>query len=179
MRLTKTNYGDLPLVEDPTTGRARLVRGGVEHCSRTVANGHAVQANSCMTPGKAPQLGVGRLIGKPVSSPAPSPSAAVDPFDSKLEALRHRHLSMLILAGEVKRVKYHPFTIAIGPGKKYTPDFLVEYPDGRIVIEEVKGSLKMKNARDSVTRLHVAAGQLPMFSWRLVVGDAMEERLVA
>lgn len=152
----QTNYGVMDLEE--RNGKTRLVRGGV---AGTRQGNPAVAVESAG------------------SSPAPSPSAAVDPFDSKLEALRHRHLSMLVLAGEVKRFQYHPFTIAIGPGKKYTPDFLVEYPDGRIVIEEVKGSLKMKNARDSVTRLHVAAGQLPMFSWRLVVGDAMEERLVA
>lgn len=171
MRLTKTNYGELPIVVDPTTGRARLVRGGV--------NSHAVQANSCMTPGKTPQLGVGRLIGKPVSNPAPSPAAAVDEFDSKLEAKRARYWSMLVLSGEIIRFKYHPFTIPIGPERTYTPDFLVEYPDRRIVIEEVKGSLKMKNARDSVTRHAVAAGLLPSFSWRLVIGPDMEERLVA
>lgn len=173
MRLTKTNYGELPIVEDPTTGRAWLVRGGV--------NSHAVQTErpSLHDSRQSPTDGsVGRLTGKPVSNPAPSPSAAVDEFDSKLEALRSRHFHMLAIAGEVKRFKYHPFTVQIGPGKKYTPDFLIEYADGRLVIEEVKGSLKMKNARDSVTRCHVAAGLLPMFSWRLVISEAMEEQWI-
>lgn len=146
----KTNYGDLPIRIDG--GKAQLVRGeGVSGSTAMVA------------PSQEPVRG------------RQTPSSE-DGFDSKLEALRHRHLSMLVLAGEVKRFKYHAFSVLIGPGKKYTPDFLVEYADGRIVIEEVKGSLKMKNARDSITRLHVAAGLLPMFGWRVVLGDAMEER---
>lgn len=159
----KTNYGELPIVVDPTTGRARLVRGGATTALEAGQVGH-------VAPGK-------RAL--PVSNPAPSPAAAVDEFDSKLEAKRARYWSMLVLSGEIKRFKYHPFTVPIGPKRTYTPDFLVEYPDRRIVIEEVKGSLKMKNARDSVTRAHAAAGLLPSFSWRLVLGDDMEERWIA
>lgn len=159
----KTNYGELDVVIDEATGRAtrKRMRGGATTALEASQVKH-------VAPGK-------RAL--PVPNPAPAPTAAGG-FDSKLEALRDRHLRMLILAGEIKRVIYHPFTVHIGPRRTYTPDFLVEYVDGRIVIEEVKGDLRQKNARDSVTRLHVAAGLLPMFGWRLVVGAEMEEREV-
>lgn len=149
--MVQTNYGKLAIVEDRTTGHFRMAGG----------EGVSGSTSAPATP------------KEPVRGRQTPPT---DEFDSKLEALRHRHLSMLVLAGEVRRFRYHAFSVLIGPGKKYTPDFLVEYADGRIVIEEVKGSLKMKNARDSITRLHVAAGLLPMFGWRVVLGAAMEER---
>ena len=158
-------------VEIYADGRAKAVRGSVV--------GHATGTKSAPSTRRYPDKPngeAGLTVAGVGSNPAPSLTHA---FDSKLEAKRDRHFSMLVLTGDVKRYRYHPFTIQIGPGKRYTPDFLIEYADSRIVIEEVKGSLKMKNARDSVTRLHVAAGLLPMFAWRLVIGDAMEERIIA
>jgi hypothetical protein len=64
---------------------------------------------------------------------------------------------------------HHPFTVLLSTKREYTPDFLIEYPDGRIQVEEVKGNIKQKNARDSITRLHLAAAKLPMFDWRLTM----------
>jgi hypothetical protein len=87
---------------------------------------------------------------------------------------------MLKLGKDVTRFVYHPFTIQLAQKKAYTPDFLIEFPDGRIQVEEVKGHLKMKNARDSITRLHVAAAKLPMFDWRLTmrIRGQWEERCI-
>lgn len=156
-------------VEVDDHGRAKAVRGSVCGPTRT-------GTKQAQYPRRSPSSVDGPVVAGAGLNPAPSPANA---FDSKLEEQRDRHFSMLMLAGDVKRYRYHPFTMQIGPGKRYSPDFLVEYADGRIVLEEVKGNLKMKNARDSVTRLHVAAGLLPMFVWRLVIGKAMEERIVA
>lgn len=113
--------------------------------------------------------GRGRLVeGSPTSS-MPAARSPVKEFDSKLEAARARYLTGLTLAGEVRRVVYHPFKVEIGPGRWYTPDFLVEWSNGALVVEEVKGHVQMKNARDSISRLHAAADKLPMFVWQLVL----------
>jgi hypothetical protein len=93
---------------------------------------------------------------------------APDEFDSALEAARARHLQALKDAGEIKRWAYHPFRVKIAKDKWYEIDFIAEYTDGSIWAEEVKGSVLARNARDSITRLHVAATNLPMFRWRLV-----------
>lgn len=160
----QTNYGELDVVIDETTGRATMkrVRGG---------------ATMALEAGQVKHIAPGKRA-LPVFNPVPSSTTAAAEFDSKLEALRDRHLRVLIMAGEIKSVRYHFLTIQIAPGVRYTPDNYVEYSDGRIVVEEVKGSLKQKNARDSITRLKVAAGLLPMWSWRLVIGTAMEERWI-
>lgn len=105
---------------------------------------------------------------KPAESKPKKPIPAPDEYDSSLEAARARHLQALQDAGEVKRWRYHPFRVKIAKDKWYEVDFAVEYMDGTIWSEEVKGSVLAKNARDSITRLHVAATNLPMFRWRLV-----------
>ena len=64
--------------------------------------------------------------------------------------------------------------------RTYTPDNLLEWADGRIQVEEIKGHIKMKNTR-GITRLHVAATLLPMFDWRLTLCDrygVWEERRI-
>ncbi len=116
-----------------------------------------------------------RLSGVTAERPTPSP------FDSKLEGYRHRHLTVLQLANEVQRFIYHPFTVPLPGGVHYTPDFLVWWSTGRLTVEEVKGSLKQKNARDSVTRLKVFAGLYPMFACFLILKDGRgwDERAIA
>ena len=94
-----------------------------------------------------------------------------DGYDSKLEDTRARELELERLAGEIRAWRYHPFTVTIGVRRTYTPDFLVVPIHGPLRIEEIKGSLRAKNARDSVTRLHAAAAQLPMLDWVLLVQE--------
>lgn len=95
------------------------------------------------------------------------PRVRAEGYDSKLEQTRARELGFALLAGEIRAWRYHPFTVPIGVQRTYTPDFLVVALDGAITLEEIKGSLKAKNGRDSVTRLHAAAALLPMFRWEL------------
>lgn len=70
-------------------------------------------------------------------------------FDSKKEALRYQELKLLQRAGLIKSFSCQPeFILHDGykrsDGKRirsirYVADFLVNYPDGRVDIEDVKG----------------------------------------
>lgn len=145
----RTNLGNLPITIDPVTGQAKVVRGGVDGETRshgTVKRG-GPQGN----------------LSFAGSIPALAPT-----FDSQLEADRANYLFGLQLGEMIVRYVHHPFSVEIGPGRWYTPDFLVEWIGGAITIEEIKGSLKQKNARDGETRFLAASGKLPMFEWQLI-----------
>jgi hypothetical protein len=146
----QTQYGQLPIAIDPATGRAKVVRGAGASQSRQE------------------EATTRRTSNAPKGERRDGSSSPEDEFDSKLEAARGTYLGYLLLAKDIQKVVHHPFTIDIG-GRLYTPDYLVWWADGRITVEEVKGSLKSKNARDSVTRLHVAAALFPMFTWYLIM----------
>ena len=89
--------------------------------------------------------------------------------DSKLEASYELYLSALKHAGEIQHYWYHPLTVKLPGGIRYTPDFMIWPNDGKVQIHECKGSLKMKNARDGITRLKIAAGVFRCFDFRLVM----------
>ena len=72
-------------------------------------------------------------------------------------------------AGLIKAWWHEPFSLWL-PGKvRYKPDFMIEYQpgEGSLEIVEVKGCW-IKNRRDGMTRLKVAAALFPCFVWRLV-----------
>lgn len=155
----RTNLGNLPITIDPVTGQAKVVRGSVQHAPakrRALVVDAATQAHELAH-------GAARRDGPKLLTTALAPT-----FDSQLEADRAQFLFGLQLAGAVWQYVHHPFSVEIAPGCRYTPDFLVQWQDGLITIEEIKGSLKQKNARDSITRLKVAAAKLPMFRWLLI-----------
>ena len=170
--MMQTNYGKLPLAIDPATGRAKLVRGSVEYPRGRERHRRA-------TPADAPRTNAGPVVAGAGVKPAPSLSSPPE-YDSKLEAARARYWWSLQMAGDITRVVHHPFSVEIGIDCTYEPDFLVEWPSGRIQVEEVKGHLKMKNARDSVTRLKAAAMKLPMFHWTLTrrIRSQWQERVI-
>ncbi len=156
--MIQTGYGKMA-IEEYTPGKFRSVRGSV--------GGHATGTTSAPSTRRSPDKPKGEAgltVAGAGSSPAPSP---IDRYDSKLEAARATYLGYLLLAKDIRRVVHHPFTVQLSEHRTYTPDYLIEWLDGRIQVEEVKGSTKQKNARDSITRLHLAAAKLPMFDWRL------------
>lgn len=59
-------------------------------------------------------------------------------FQSKLEARRWQQLQLLVKAGEVAKVE-RQVRFPLVAGITYVADFRVTYPDGRVVIEDVKG----------------------------------------
>jgi len=76
---------------------------------------------------------------------------------------------------------YHPMTFNLARGLTYTPDFGLVLSLGvtrRYVLVEVKGSWKAKNARDSRTRLLVAAERFQMFEWLAVTGGPPKDWVV-
>ncbi len=102
------------------------------------------------------------------SKPAPSPQ-----YDSKLEARYAQYLHCLKYGKEIDHWHYHPFTLLLPGGIKYTPDFAVCYDSGfvgfyRVEIHELKGHMRMKNVRDSVTRLRIAQGLFPWLWFKII-----------
>lgn len=62
----------------------------------------------------------------------------------------------------VIETKYEPFSLNMSGGS-YTPDFMHVLEDGRIVIVETKGNMRMKNARDSRTKFRAVANDFSIF----------------
>ena len=100
------------------------------------------------------------------------PSPILD-YDSPLEADYATYLQKLEWGRDILAWRYHPWTFLLPGGLKYTPDFLVHVMEPlvglhRIELIELKGSRHMKNARDSITRFHIARGLFPCFWFRLI-----------
>lgn len=162
----QTNLGNLPITVDPVTGRAKMTRGGVDGDTRP--DWRPLREGSH----QSAQAGARRVASRAGSIPALASS-----FDSQLEADRDRYLYGLQLAGEIRKYVYHPESFPIGTDMIYTPDFMVWWANFSITMEEIKGSLKMKNARDSITRLKVAACLYPQFQWQLIIRVNEEWRI--
>lgn len=167
-----TQYGKLAIEVDPRTGRAKMLPG-----SRPSADNVCGRADSAMRqsrPPKTPRQSRVHTVERTMkSSSAESRPPAVHgaDYDSQLEADRHRYWGLQQLCGgDIAGVIHHPFTLHLTPELDYTPDLLILFNDGRVQVEETKGHLKMKNARDSITRLKMAADRFPTWTWILVTG---------
>lgn len=170
----QTGYGKMA-IEEYAPGKVRMVGSGE---SKTRAAGERSEAHRPDCKRKPKEAGKNAEATTRTLQTGSSP--VKDAYDSKLEAARATYLGYLQLAKDIKKVVHHPFSVPIAGARDYTPDFLIEWADGRIQVEEVKGSLKQKNVRDSITRLHVAATKLPMFDWRLTmrIKGQWEERII-
>lgn len=80
---------------------------------------------------------------------------------NKLERKRADELEAMKAAGEIVDYWFEAVTLKMAPDTRYTPDFLLVYPDGRQVIEEVKGRWE----DDARVKIKVAAS---MFPWEFV-----------
>ena len=100
------------------------------------------------------------------------PHEKVDGFDSKLERDYAQHLSYLMAAGEVVSFNHHAIIIQYTPGNRYTPDFKVNYADGRVEIVEVKGHCR----EDDSIKCHAAAAIIK--PWRVVMVQRRKGRWV-
>jgi len=97
---------------------------------------------------------------KQIRIKADDPPARSDGFRSQLEA---DYAVQLTLRGF--KWRYEPFTLHLPGGVDYTPDFIAWVGEHAPRLIECKGSKKMKNARDSLTRYKIASGLLPCFYW--------------
>lgn len=104
--------------------------------------------------------------GRKVATVTPSPHK----FKSNLEQQYAAHLDVLVRAGEIKRWWYEPTSFKLSKGKRFRPDFLIQYPDGlerRVEYVEIKSRWN-PNIRDGLTHLKWCAQLYPCFTWRIV-----------
>lgn len=104
--------------------------------------------------------------GEPVDTLDARRNALRPVHDSKLEASYELYLSALKHVGEIQAFWYHPLTLKLPGGVRYTPDFMVWPNEGKVQIHECKGW--SKNLRDGMTRLKLASGLFSCWDWRLV-----------
>lgn len=86
-------------------------------------------------------------------------------FDSYAEELYYeREVRPRLLSGEIESAEMHmefeilPAVEAAGTvcrAKKYTPDFILHYADGRVEVIEIKGSKVKRLQRDFELRKHL------------------------
>jgi hypothetical protein len=78
-------------------------------------------------------------------------------------------LTARVLAGELLAWDYEPLTFKLARSCRYTPDFIVQLPDGTIEAHEVKihtGS-KLLAEDDAKAKIRVAAEKFGMLVWRI------------
>jgi hypothetical protein len=94
-------------------------------------------------------------------------------YDSEAEQRYAAALEWRRKAGEVREWYRSPLTVVLrwAPRRRdrvtYRPDFLVVYPDGRLVLVEVKGWER----EDDAIKFKLAADRLPEFAWEMVRCD--------
>ena len=100
------------------------------------------------------------------------PSAFGEEFDSQLELDFAAELGLWVVAATIDDWRYHALRFRIAKNVSYTPDFFTDGCRGGhyegLSLFEVKGSWKMKNARDARTKLQVAAYLNQWCSWYAV-----------
>jgi hypothetical protein len=75
-----------------------------------------------------------------------------------------RWLAQLAVDATVKRAVFEGVTLRLAEGVRYTPDVFVEYFDGGLGLDEVKGAFIRP---DALVKLRIAVSQFPCFRWRL------------
>ena len=105
------------------------------------------------------------------SKKIPKKRLSVHVYASNLERDYAEYLTALKLAGKISDWRYEPLSFRLADKDKgqvwYKPDFLVEYPDGKFTLDEVKGYMRVADR----IRLLVAASRFPWFRFRLVTRE--------
>ena len=110
-------------------------------------------------------------INKKPKAKKSKPTAFDEEFDSQLELDFAEELELWRLEGHISEWRYHPMRFRLARCVTYEPDFLripLSSLDAAQTFYEVKGSWKMKNARDSRTRLEACASLNWWFKWQAV-----------
>lgn len=145
----RTNYGDLSIDINPTTGRAKSLPNRPPRDTR--GNGERGQGT--------------RVTNHSGGDPSPRPISGDQPkYRSKLEARYAGHLDAQRTVGEIREVRYESLTVKLAKHTTLTPDFLLDMPDRTVEIHEVKGQIR----EDAWVKLKVAASLWPWFRWFVV-----------
>lgn len=112
-------------------------------------------------------------VGEEFKKPrTPKPTWRGIEFDTALEVqFAQEELEPKQLAGFIQEWAYHPIKVRLALNCTYEPDFWAWRSDTDVTIYEVKGSWLAKNARDSRTRLSIAASMYWRWQWRGVTRD--------
>ncbi len=98
---------------------------------------------------------------------APKPKPA-DGFKSSYERKYAVLLDSLLHEGQIKRWRHERCTLVVneveGDKRRYTPDFLITFPDGKMRYVEVKGYAH----EDSILKFEFAAAQWPEYEFVMV-----------
>ena len=100
----------------------------------------------------------------PPAQPTKLPAPAVPAYRSKLERRYASHLEAQQRAGIIRKIRYEAIRLTLAPRTTYTPDFMVELPDGSLELHEVKGWMR----DDANTKLKIAAALWGCFRFVLV-----------
>ena len=90
---------------------------------------------------------------------------------NKTETRYARELDAMVRSETLARYWFEPFSLRLsnppeGQPARYTPDFLLLYPDGRTVVVDVKGSGLDDTA--AIVRAKCAAEQYPLWEFWIV-----------
>lgn len=89
-------------------------------------------------------------------------------FDSKLEEDYDVILHGGLLSGELKAYTYGSVKLRLAKKTWLTPDFFLQYADGRLAFHETKGYMR----DDAAVKLKVAADRFPWAEFWLVTREA-------
>ena len=67
-------------------------------------------------------------------------------------------LTLRKMAGEIHEWWYEVFTFKLADGCRFSPDFMIQLPDGTLELHETKGSYQRDDAR---VKAKIIAAQLP------------------
>lgn len=81
---------------------------------------------------------------------------------NKSEAAYAAHLDVLKRVGQIADYWFERVTVKLAHDTRYTPDFLVQLPDGELQLHEVKGHFE----DDALVKVKVAA---ELFPFRILV----------
>ena len=109
---------------------------------------------------------------RPPTTPAPMPRTAQKPsapYRSRLEQRYAVLLAVHVHDGLIVRWGYEELTFRLAPRTTYTPDFVLLFPDGRCVFDEIKHERFLRDPRHSKswTKLKIVAARWPCFTFRL------------
>ncbi len=124
------------------------------------AGGKSFEIDDSKVRGALPRRGAADSVDSKVSALTPAPPK----YDSKWEERYATVLDLEQKAGAIVKWWYHPFTMRLPGGARYTPDFLVQH-HGHIQVVDVKGY--HKNIREAMLRIKVAAAIYTCYTWDL------------
>ena len=98
-----------------------------------------------------------------VTDQVPKPVHVAGSMNKTEERYAQHVLDPLLMTKEILAWRFEPVTFRLADRTRYTPDFLVVYPD-RFELHEIKGGFIRE---DAMVKYKVAKSMYPWFVWKL------------